>query len=441
VPASSQVHKTSKTVYDRSNDGDFKVTEPHRIAEIFNRKRLHYTESVIYPELHFSDFKQKLFPKIRNLIKSNNPNHPWLALDNEQMLKKAGLWRKDFQSRNEGYTLAAALLLGKDEIIHSILPHYKTDALVRITNLSRYDDREYIDTNLIESYEKLMAFVEKHLPDKFFMERDQRVSLRNKIFRELVANMLVHREYTNAYPATFTIYKDRVETDNANIPHGSGLIHPNNFVPFPKNPTIAKFFVQLGWVEELGSGVLNVTKFLTRYSPGKRAQFIEGDSFKSIVPLDEKLVGEKKVEKKWVEVSEELLDIDDRLDQVIKEYRAKHGDIAGDRGRDIAGAIFGDIDIDTVRDMALDAHNDIGQRQEEMLLYCATGRTRKEILKKIKLVSNVKNYNTYVAPLVQMGWLEMTIPNKPSSPKQKYRTALKGQLIFHFMNYVDEQDY
>src|SRR5579875_618430 len=39
VPASSQLHKTANTVFDRSNDGDFRVTAAHQIAEIYNRKR------------------------------------------------------------------------------------------------------------------------------------------------------------------------------------------------------------------------------------------------------------------------------------------------------------------------------------------------------------------------------------------------------------------
>jgi len=43
VPCSSQLHKSAGVVYDRSNDGDFKVNEPHQIAEIYNRKRTHYT--------------------------------------------------------------------------------------------------------------------------------------------------------------------------------------------------------------------------------------------------------------------------------------------------------------------------------------------------------------------------------------------------------------
>lgn len=302
-------------MYDRSSDGDFKVTQPQLIADIFNRKRTHYTEGIVYAGLRFEDFKPELFSKVRNLIRSNNPSHPWLSVDDEAMLKMAGLWKRDLQTNQEGYTLAAALLFGKDEVIQSILPHYKIDALLRRENTLRYDDREYIQTNLIDAYDQLMNFVGKHLPDKFYMEGDQRVSLRSKIFREIVANLIVHREYTNGHPATFIIHKDRVETENANNPHGEGPIDPNNFAPFPKNPTIAKFFIQLGWVEELGSGVLNVTRLLDQYSPGKRPVFSEGATFNMVLPLDERLAtaGDK-----VVEGNDAVKRIDDAVNDAVK---------------------------------------------------------------------------------------------------------------------------
>ncbi len=285
VPESSQVHRSGSVVFDRSNEGDFRVNQPSQIAEIYNRKRTHYTEGIIYQNIQFSDFKQELFPKIRNLIKSNNANHVWLSLSDEDMLKKAGLWKRDYQTGEEGYTLAAVLLLGKDELIQQVLPHYKIDALVRRENMDRYDDREYIQTNLIDAYEKLMDFVAKHLPDKFFIEGDQRVSLRTMIFREIVANLIVHREYTNAQPAIFTIFKDHVETVNANNPNGEGPISPDTFSPFPKNPLIAKFFIQIGRVDELGSGIINVNKFIKDYAGGGNPEFIEGHIFKVVIPL------------------------------------------------------------------------------------------------------------------------------------------------------------
>lgn len=289
---SSQVHQTAGKTYDRSNDGDFWVKDPHQIAELYNRKRNHYTEGIIYPAFRFDDFNLALFPKVRNLIRSYNANHPWLELNDDQMLKMAGLWDRDYKTGEEGYTLAAVLLFGKDEVIQSIVPHYKIDALVRRENTTRYDDRLYIQTNLIEAYEQLLDFVAKHLPDKFYLEGDQRRSLRTIIFRELVANIIVHREYTNAFPTTFVITKTAVITENANIANGSGPISVDNFKPFPKNPTIAKFFMQLGRFDELGSGILNINRYMKAYSGNDHPQFIEGAVFKTIIPLDENLVVE-----------------------------------------------------------------------------------------------------------------------------------------------------
>ncbi len=157
--------------------------------------------------------------------------------------------------------------------------------MVRRENLYRYDDRLNIRVNLIEAYDLLMDFVAKHLSDPFYLDGIQRVSLRDKIFREIVANLLVHREYTDARPATLIIYRDRVETTNAAHPHGQGPIVPEHFTPYSKNPTLSKFFMQMGRGEELGSGVLNVSKYLPLYAKGAKPQFVEGNPFITVIPL------------------------------------------------------------------------------------------------------------------------------------------------------------
>ncbi len=284
VPQSSQVHATRGVVYDRSEDGDLKITDQERLSQLYLRKKGFYTESKVYPYLRFKDFRTELFPRIRNLVRSNRPDHPWLNLSDEELLRSAGLWRRDLQEGTEGYTLAAALLLGDETTIRDVLPHYKTDALLRRKNLDRYDDRDDICVNLVEAYERLSQFVQKHLPDPFYLEDDQRISLRDKIFREVVANLLVHREYTSAYPAQLIIEPERVVTKNANRAVSHGPIDPHHFSPHPKNPVILNFFKQLGRADELGSGIRNVTKYLPRYVPGKTAQFTEGDMFETIVP-------------------------------------------------------------------------------------------------------------------------------------------------------------
>jgi ATP-dependent DNA helicase RecG len=63
----------------------------------------------------------------------------------------------------------------------------------------------------------------------------------------------------------------------------------DDFSPFPKNPIIAKFFIQLGRVDELGSGVINVNKFIKEYSGQTDPAFIEGKTFKMTIPLAKEL--------------------------------------------------------------------------------------------------------------------------------------------------------
>ena len=285
VPQSSQVHRSGGVVFDRGHEGDFRVLADTSISYLYARKSSYFSEARIYPFLGASAFKPGLLDRARTLVRSYRPDHPWLALDDKELLRSAGLYKTDFLTGEQGYTLAAALLLGRDEVIQDILPHFRIDALVRRHDLDRYDDRLDIRTNLLEAYDQLMGFVAKHLPDSFHLEGAQRVSLREKIFREVVANLLVHREYTNATPARFIIFADRVEVDNANKPIGHGPINPERFSPFPKNPTIARFFVQLGRVEELGSGVRNVTRYLKSYRPGASATFAEEDVFRTIIPV------------------------------------------------------------------------------------------------------------------------------------------------------------
>ena len=39
------------------------------------------------------------------------------------------------------------------------------------------------------------------------------------------------------------------------------MIDPEDFSPYPKNPKTAKFFKEIGWVDELGSGVRNIYEY------------------------------------------------------------------------------------------------------------------------------------------------------------------------------------
>lgn len=61
------------------------------------------------------------------------------------------------------------------------------------------------------------------------------------------------------------------------------MIHREYLNPYPK---IEQLFKEIGQVDELGSRVRNTIKYNKIYSGGG-ADFIEGDAFKIIIPLDQ----------------------------------------------------------------------------------------------------------------------------------------------------------
>ena len=288
MPPSVEVHTFKKDIYDRIDESDVKVKSTGAIAQMYIRKQNIYTEKKIYPYVSINDLREDLFPlvRIRARNSSENQKHPWNDMTNEELLKSAGLYGTDHITGEKGYNLAAVLLLGKDELIKDILPAYSTDALLRKVNVDRYDDREIIDTNLIESYDRLIAFGRKHLLDKFFLEGEQRKSLRNIIVREMVSNLLIHREFSSPYQAKFVIEKDKFYIENANRASHDLVITPNNLEPNPKNPIISNFFRIIGYADKLGSGVRNLFKY-SKYYSGKNPIFEEKDIFKIIVSLND----------------------------------------------------------------------------------------------------------------------------------------------------------
>ncbi len=287
VPTSGEVHSFKKVIYDRANDSDIKVTSSAQIAQMYIRKQEIYTERRIFPYLKKEHLRLDILPRLRIMTVNNaGGNHPWQSMTDDELLRSMRLFTEDPTTGKSGFNLAAVMLLGKDEIIADVCPAYTTDALLRKVNVDRYDDRDFITTNLIDSYTRLFEFAQKHLPDKFYLEDLERKSLRNIIVREMISNTLMHREFTSAYQAKFVIEENRMYTENANRARKEGLISPDNTEPYPKNPIIAAFFRTIGYADQLGSGVRKLFRYTKLYS-GDNPTFSESDIFRITVPLNE----------------------------------------------------------------------------------------------------------------------------------------------------------
>lgn len=296
IPEGSMVYRMDGyKIYDRNEDGDFEITNnPTMVSECYLRKKSTYSENKIYPYAQLSDLDEDTFDQIKVMLRMKRKDHPWLDFDFMQVLKSAGFYMKDMETGKSGITLGGILVFGKESTIQSVLPHYKTDCIVKIHNVDRYDDRDDIRCNLIKAYDRMMEIIRKHLNEGFYLDHGIRISPRDIIFREIIVNSLIHREYFSQYPARMLIESDQVLIENGNRPHGFGSLNPIEFLPFPKNPNLAKFFKEIGLAEELGSGLHNCVKFLKVYCD-TAPSFIEGDIFKTIIPL--KSVSEQNEEK------------------------------------------------------------------------------------------------------------------------------------------------
>ena len=205
-------------------------------------------------------------------------------MSDEELLRSANLILTDPETKREGITLAAILLFGKDNSIMSVLPQHKTDAIFRVESKDRYDDRDVVITNLIDSYDRLIEFGQKHLNDLFVLDGIVNVNARDRILREIVSNTLAHRDFSSGYPAKMIIDDERITIENSNLAHGMGVLDLQKFEPFPKNPAISKVFREIGLADELGSGMRNTYKYTQLYS-GQNPLFEEGNIFRTIIPL------------------------------------------------------------------------------------------------------------------------------------------------------------
>ncbi len=285
VPEGTQVCKQNGNIWDRSFDGDINISNnSEAIYKLYSLKRREYFVNKVYPNLDIDFLDASVIEKARKMAVGRNKDHVWKTMKDEELLRSSGLILTDPETKREGITLAAILLFGKDNSIMSVLPQHKTDAIFRVENKDRYDDRDVVITNLIDSYERLMNFGRKHLNDLFVLDGIFNVNARDRILREIVSNTLAHRDYSSGFPAKMIIDDEKIVIENSNLPHELGALDLLKFKPFPKNPPISKVFREIGLADELGSGMRNTYKYTQLYS-GKNPLFVEENIFKTTIPL------------------------------------------------------------------------------------------------------------------------------------------------------------
>jgi len=389
VPESSQVHRCNGRIYDRNEDGDFDITDQTvQVARLYQRKQVSYSENKVYSWIQPHDLRKDLMERCREYLRINHPDHPWTEMKDDELLKSAQLFQTDPETGDAGITLAGVMLFGSDDLILKVCPAHRTDLILRKVNVDRYDDRELVRTNLIDSYDRIMAFIKKHLADPFYLDGTERRSLRDIIFREVASNMLVHREYASGATSRLIIEYGKVVTDNPSRPHGFGSISPETNVPFQKNPIISAFFRVIDRADELGSGMRKMMLWGKRYG-GANPQLIEGDNFRMIISVPE--FGEDPAKKS----------------QVV-ELGAQSGAQSGAQ----LGAQLPTQSTDILAKLFSDGET-----------------SASELATKLGLKSKTGSFKRTLQKLLEDHEIEYVIPDNHTSKEQKYRLTQKGKNI------------
>lgn len=457
IHRSSVLHNHAGKIYWRDGDADLDITTNQaKISELYFQKRNSFSETIIYPELKIEDLSDNLFQEAKSIIRGYNANHPWLSISNEQLLREASLYIKDFNSGQEGLTLAAALIFGKDTVIQNILPAYKVEAMVRRENIDRWDDRITLRTNLIHTYQKLMEFIRKHLPEKFYMEKGQRKDLREAIFREVVGNLIVHREYTDARSSDLIITNKDVVTTNPNNPNFHGPIDPKRFTPYPKNPNIRKFFTAFGWTDEIGSGVRNTNKYLTHYVQNAEPLFIEDELFRIQIPMVFVTLAKfSEPFQNWLDLPKDSLP---HLENGL-QFIQLNSDLEQSNFSNLIlhlvpswnekGAKLTELKWPDKQALTADSVKKVPSWEQKgaKLIHKKVGFLIKILglvtipikLEQMMTWLDYKNRKTfrdnYLLPLQKVGFVSLTIPDSPSDPNQKYVITEKGKLFLAGRNF------
>jgi ATP-dependent DNA helicase RecG len=261
---------------------------------------------------------------------------------------------------------------------------------------------QYFKTNIVE--ELVVKSANQAESIRFFNYPFQAIE-------EAVVNAVYHKSYERENPVEIQIHQDKIEIlsfPGPMPPITQAMLKKQRVVARDyRNRKIGGFLKELKLTEGRGTGLPIIHKSLEENgSPPPIFETDENNAyFLCIIPIHP-------------------------LTSFAKEERAKDG------AKDI------DLNIKSLKDV--DAYLRLSESQrwsqrwnqvkpqltsyiDEILLrvisFCTVPKTREEIFTHIGLFNNSKNYNKYIKPIIELGWLNLTLPEKLTSKNQKYTTA------------------
>jgi ATP-dependent DNA helicase RecG len=254
-----------ENTYKRNHEGDYKCTREEVRRMIADADTIIQHDSRILEGFSMDDIDPNSLRKYRQLFAGSKPSHPWLALDDKELLEKLGSYRKDRVSKKEGLTVAGLLMFGNYESItdQECVPNFFPDFREMLSNDPniRWTDRIYPDgtweANLFQFYLKIWPRLSSNLPKPFQLKDGLRQddTQAHIALREAFVNALIHTDYTA--PGSIIIEH---KTNNFIFSNPGTLLmslqqYYHGGISECRNPNLQKMFLMMGSAEKAGSGV------------------------------------------------------------------------------------------------------------------------------------------------------------------------------------------
>lgn len=184
---------------------------------------------------------------------------------------KIGISEMDFLKkleiiRENKLTFGGYLLFVKD---HCLISDVQVGRFKSETTII---DSVSFDTDLFTETDEIIAFIKKHLMVEYIItgepQRTERFDYPLDAIREIVINMIVHRDYRDSSGSIIKIFDDRIEFYNPGKLYGGITIQDllsGIYTSKTRNKLIAKAFKEIGLTERYGSGIMRIRKICEEF--------------------------------------------------------------------------------------------------------------------------------------------------------------------------------
>jgi ATP-dependent DNA helicase RecG len=278
--------------------------------------------------------------------------------------------------QNNRLTNAALLLFGKEPQRFFINSEVRCASFAGTIMEKPIPSYKVFKGTLFELVDQALEFVLNKL-DYRIETRAESVSIPGRyevpkeVIAEAVVNAIAHRDYTSNASVQVMLFRDRLEIWNpGSLPMGWTTEKLKQLhTSVPANPLIAEPLYLAGYIERMGTGTTDIIQKSVAAGLAE-PQFLQTEDFRSV--------------------------------------------------------IFRPATPQVTPEVAPEVTPEVTPEVKKLILLLEGEKTRVELQQLLELKDEKNFRENYQQKALKQEWIEMTIPDKPNSRKQKYRLTRKG---------------